>query len=355
MGADHAQRAGVTPLALGLQPLFDVGDHVFAVRAAHQGRQVQRAFGHEALQLSRRLARIDDGQHAILGAELCSNVGPRGGGGPVGRQLHLHALQGGKQGIGVVDDFAHVVQPAQVLAGVKVIAVAQGWLRGGAQHHGDAVVRHQQLEHVQNGLQKRRGQLLRLVQHDDAAHQVVQLAAARGFGGKERFEQLHVGGDDQRCVPVLAGQAAAGGFVFFGSVGLAVVFDQYLVAQGLEHVTEHICCLLDDAGVGDGVDDAALAVGLCVLQSKRQAGEGFAPTRGHREREEARWQGSLGAALAQDVGAQRVDGRGGHRQRSHVGIECLTHLRQGGEASAAGGFARIKVRFRVQKVGIDQA
>ena len=216
-------------------------------------------------------------------------------------------------------------------------------------------MRHQQVQHVQNGLQKRRGQLLRLVQHDDAAHQVVQLAAARGFGGKERFEQLHVGGDDQRCVPVLAGQAAAGGFVFVGCVGLAVVFDQHLVAQGLEHVAEHVRSLLDDAGVGDGVDDAALAVGLCVLQSKGQAGEGFTPARGHREREEAWGQRCLGAALAQDVGAQRVDEGRGHGQRSHVGIKRLAHVRQGGEAFAAGGFARVKMRFGVQKVGIDQA
>jgi hypothetical protein len=71
-------------------------------------------------------------------------------------------------------------------------------------------VRDQQVEHVQNRLQECGRQLLRLVQHDDAAGDAVQLAAARGARGKQRFEKLHVGRDDERCIPVLAGQAAAG-------------------------------------------------------------------------------------------------------------------------------------------------
>jgi len=57
----------------------------------------------------------------------------------------------------------------------------------------------------------------------------------------------------------------------------------HFVAQGLENAPEHVCRLLDDAGVRDGINDAALAMRLGVLQRKRQAGEGFAAARGDGE------------------------------------------------------------------------
>ena len=82
----------------------------------------------------------------------------------------------------------------------------------------------QQIQCVKDGLQKLRWQLLRFIEHDDATGQAVQLAAARGFGGEKGFEQLHVGGDDERRIPVFAGKAAACGFVPIRSVSLAVMF-----------------------------------------------------------------------------------------------------------------------------------
>ena len=198
-------------------------------------------------------------------------------------------------------------------------------------------------------MQKVGRQLLRFVQHNDAAHDVVQLAAARGFGGEQGLEQLHVGGDDQRCIPVFASEAAAGSFIFVGRIGLAVMLDQHLVAQRFKHVAKHICGLFNDAGVGDGVDHAALAMGLRVIQGKRQTGQGFAASRGHREREEPGGQRGLVAALAQNVGAQGVDlgGRGAGRLGDHVRIQSDPHLIQRWKAVAPGGFTCIKVGLGV--------
>ncbi len=110
--------------------------------------------------------------------ELRGHIGPGGGRGPVGWQFHLHALQRLVQSIGVVDDFAHVGEAAQGVAGIEVRGAVQRGLGGGTQQHRHAVVRHQQIEYIQDRLQERGWKLLRLIQHDDAAHQVVQLAAA---------------------------------------------------------------------------------------------------------------------------------------------------------------------------------
>ena len=353
--ADHAQWAVVAPLALVFQSLLDLLNDIFAVRAAHQGRQVQCAFGHQALQFACGLARVDNGQHAVFGTELRGNVGPGGVGVPVGRQFDVDAFQRIEQGIGVVDDVAHIFQPAQVFAGVEIRGAAQRRLGGSAQHHSHAVVLYQQVEHVQDGLQKSGWQLLRFVQYHDAAHQVVQLAAERGFGGKQRFKQLHVGGDHQRRVPVFAGQSAAHGFVLGCGVGLAVVFNQHLVAQGLKHAAKHVRRLLNDAGVGNGVNDAALAMHLCVLQRKCQTGQGFAAACGYSEREKSCRQCRFGTALAQHIGAQGVDRRVCHRQRGHVVVKRHAHLCQRREAHSAVWLTGIKVRFGVQKVCIHQA
>ena len=276
---------------------------------------------------------------------------------PVWRQLHLHAVQLAVQVVGVIGDFAHVVQAIDIAAGIEIVGASQSWLGGGTQHHGHAVVFDQQFERAQNGVQERGGQLLGFVQHDDAARQVVQFAAAGCFGRKQRLEQLHVGGDHQRCVPVLAGQAAAGSFSRAGRIGLAVVLDQHLIAQRGKHAPEHVGGLLNDAGVGNGVNDAALAVFLRVLQREGEAGKCFAAARGHGEREEARLQQRLGPALAQDVGTQGVD-RGVWCRccfRGHVLVKRNMHLRQGGKTASAGGFACVEVSLGIQKVGIHQA
>src|SRR5205823_3006240 len=89
-------------------------------------------------------------------------------------------------------------------------------------------------------------------------------------GGVERFEKLHVGGDDKRCIPVFAGQPRFGGFLLRVHIGLAVMLNGH-VAQGAEDVAKHLSSLLDNARVRNGIDHPLLAASYRMLQRKRQA------------------------------------------------------------------------------------
>ena len=79
---------------------------------------------------------------------------------------------------------------------------------------------------------------------------------------------MNVGGHDQWRIPVFARKAAAKAFLPVVRIGLAVVFHDLI---GTKDAAEDIGRLLDDAGVGDGINDASFAVGLSVLQGE---GEG---------------------------------------------------------------------------------
>ena len=187
--------------------------------------------------------------------------------------------------------------------------------------------------------------------------QAVQLAAARRFCSEKGLEQLDIGCDDERGVPVFTCQAAAGGFIMGCSVGLAMVFNKHFVAQRFERIAKHIRRLLNDAGVGDGVDHAPLAMDLRVIQGKRQTGQGFAAARGHGKRKEAWRQRGLGLALLQNLGAVGIDFRsaGAGGQTLQVGCERQAHLIDGRKSFAPGWFAGVKVRLGVQKISIHKA
>ncbi len=244
---------------------------------------------------------------------------PVGGRVPIGGEAHFDALQCGVERVGVVDDFTHVAETAQVLAGVEVLAGAQGGLGGGGQHHGHAVMLRQQVEHVEDGLQEFRRQQLSLVEDDHRVDQVVQFAAARSACGKQRFEELHIGGDDDGRVPVFTGQAAGAVFAAGLGFGVAVMLDDRVTEDGAEDVSR----LLDDAGVGNDVDDAAFAMHAGVFEREGHPRQRLTAAGGHGQREQARDECGLGATLRQDVGAQCVD-RGGlsaRGERLHVGVE----------------------------------
>ena len=92
------------------------------------------------------------------------------------------------------------------------------------------------------------------IQHDHAVRQIVQLAATAGAAGKQRFKQLHIGGHNNRCIPVFRCQTALS--ILSIGVEIAVMF-HHTVA---ENVAVNIGGLLNNAGVGNGVNDALLTV-----------------------------------------------------------------------------------------------
>ena len=91
-------------------------------------------------------------------------------------------------------------------------------------------------------------QHLRLVEDDDTARDIVELAAAGGFVCEEGFKKLDVGGDDNGFVPIFGGEAAR-----VDSVVVIIVLKIVLVLQHVpiaQNRAEFLCRLLDDRGVG---------------------------------------------------------------------------------------------------------
>ena len=274
------------------------------------------------------------------------------------RPFDLHAAQVSEQRGFVIHDACRCWQTAQAPAWVKSLAVTERGLCGGAQQQGDTVVHDQHIQRIEDGLQKLRRQQLGLVEHDHAVCNVVQLAAARRAGGEERLEQLDIGGDDERRFPVFARKPAQRRFVAIGGVGLTVVLDDMV---GAEDAAEYIAGLLDDAGVGNSVDHAALAVGLGMLQGEGERRQGLAAAGGHGQREDAGRKQRLLATLAKNVGARKH-----HRLKGTALIDYLSALRrqvfiqpsqvvvQRRHASTAVCLAFIHEPFGVEKIGIDQ-
>ena len=106
------------------------------------------------------------------------------------------------------------------------------------------------------------------------------------------------------------------------------MLNQHFIAQCFEHVAKHIRRLLDDAGVGNGVDDATFPVGLRMIQGKRQTGQSFAAAGGHGQRKEAAGQISFFPALPKHIGTQCVDQCGFSRRSraGHMRIKSHLHL-----------------------------
>ena len=72
----------------------------------------------------------------------------------------------------------------------------EGRLRCGAKENRATQLASQLVQHAARGRYQTRWQGLAFVENDDAASDVVQLAAARGTVREQAFEQLHIGGDD---------------------------------------------------------------------------------------------------------------------------------------------------------------
>ncbi|MDR5655497.1 hypothetical protein RGD00_23105 [Xinfangfangia sp. LG-4] len=204
-------------------------------------------------------------------------------------------------------------------AALLQLAAVEGGLRRGAQHHRTAVMRRQPLDHPQRGHQQLAGQALRLVQHDHRPGDVVQLARARGAGGEQAFEQLHIGGDDDGGGPILHRQVQLFARLGPGPFGVdrGVVFQHHVVP---EDVAKDLCRLVDDGSVGDRVDDPPMAVPRGMVERETHRGQRLAAPRGHREGEKPRRHGRPGAHPRQDFAPQPVQ-RARAAEPGHMSVE----------------------------------
>jgi hypothetical protein len=83
----------------------------------------------------------------------------------------------------------------------------QCWLRCRAKNDGCLVISGKFVERRHAWTQIGQRDSLRLIQHDHAARQIMQFAAAGGPRGEQTLEKLHVRRDDDRRGPVLHRQS----------------------------------------------------------------------------------------------------------------------------------------------------
>ena len=132
--------------------------------------------------------------------------------------------------------------------------------------------------HVGNRLLEIARKLLGLIQNHHAIGNIVNLAAAAGFRRKQAFKQLHVGGNNQRRVPIFRGKAGFRSFLVFFHFQIAVVFQYHVIAQCF---AENIGVLLDNTGERNSIDNTFFAEFQRVLQSEPQARQSFAAAGRH--------------------------------------------------------------------------
>ena len=159
---------------------------------------------HQPQQFGRLGATVDDAQHPFLGGQFGGDIRP---GAPLlrqrwqrdvdPRQLPVQPRRIGGQFPGVAE-----AGEAYTAEGVEARR-GQRRLGGGGEHQADPVTVDQLAQCVQHRTELGGRQQLGFVEDDDALGNVMQLAAARGACGVERLEELDVGGDDDRRLPVL--------------------------------------------------------------------------------------------------------------------------------------------------------
>ena len=142
------------------------------------------------------------------------------------------------------------------------------------------------------GLEGVQRQSLCLVKNDHAVSDVVQLAAAAAAVGIERLKKLHGGGDDDRRIPVFAGQqlAVLGGCQVFGVGGL--VFGAGVIRKDVflpQKLCEVCSGLVDDGHIRDDVDHPLHPVRHCVPQRKGERRDRLSAAGRHGQRVNAFW------------------------------------------------------------------
>src|SRR5206468_9467338 len=108
---------------------------------------------------------------------------------------------------------------------------------------------------------------LGLAANSDSRNWTLVVTTISGPCSKQRLQKLDVGGDDNWSVPVLRRQPTSGSLLV--RIKIAVMLDD-LIAK---YIAKDVGRLLDNAGVGNDIDDAPLAMAKRVVQCERHAGE----------------------------------------------------------------------------------
>lgn len=124
-------------------------------------------------------------------------------------------------------------------------------MSGGAKEDGTAVGADEFAEGFDAGAEKIGREHLGFIENNDAARDVMEFATGGGTRGEKGLEELNVGGDDERGVPIFGGEVGPG--VFPLRIDVTMMLEHGASAKSL---AEDISVLLDDGGVGDDVDDA---------------------------------------------------------------------------------------------------
>ena len=134
---------------------------------------------------------------------------------------------------------------------------------------------------------------MRLVEQDHRLHHVVQLAAGTGPVGKQRFEQLDIGGQHDGGIPVLGEQPALAfsmsglvalalivlGVVFHAQAGHGMMFQYIALAElgmGSEDRAVYAGSLFNDSEIGHGQNDPLQAMLGRMGQGEGEHGERLA-------------------------------------------------------------------------------
>ena len=228
-------------------------------------------------------------------------------------------------------------------------------LRRGTENGGDAVMLNQLVDYRDAGAHQRNRQRLRLVENHHAVGDVVEFAAAAGFGGVEGFKELHGGRDDDGCIPVFAGKALAEGIGRFGirigQIHLTVMLHHVLITQ---NIPKDLRVLVDDAGVGNDVDDALHLMLHCMAERKGKRRNRFAAARGDGQAVQALRIFAATQAAPQHFVAQLAEvGLGFFQPFGNVRLQ-LFQQRGHGIADAARLFFLAERALRIQKISIHQ-
>ena len=305
----HQTRSNHAASLAALKPPPDLLQHALAMDGMHERRKMERALGaipgHQIVEPLRLLAAVHDAKHLLVRRQ------PGG---------EISVFDRSLKAVG--NPSQPLVQPLRVggdlphRAAIAFEQPVERRLRRRAEYDRAIVALHKLRQRPHAGKQLLRRQHLRLVEHDHAARNVVQLAAARGLVREQRLEELDIRRHHHGRVPILGRKpqriAVLARVV---EVEVRMVFKHVALA---EHLAEHGGVLLDDRGVGHRVDHTAHAVALGerVAQREAQRRVRLAAARRHREREHTRsLLGRAGARIEQaaprfvELGLRRVEGR----------------------------------------------